>query len=50
MLSGIVSLVLLVTFVAGWIWVWRPARREEFDAAARIPLADDDSVEGEGRR
>ena len=41
MLSGIVSLVLLVAFLAGWIWAWRPARRAEFDAAARMPLDDD---------
>ena len=32
MVSGIVSLVLLVMFVAGWVWVWRPARRDEFEA------------------
>ena len=41
MLSGIVSLVLLVLFVGGWIWAWRPSRRAEFEAAARLPLADD---------
>ncbi len=38
MLSGIVTLVLLVMFVVGWIWAWRPARKAEFDAAARLPL------------
>ena len=43
MLSGIVTLVLLLAFVAGWIWAWRPARRAAFDAAARIPLDDDDA-------
>ncbi|WP_147651952.1 cbb3-type cytochrome oxidase subunit 3 [Vulcaniibacterium gelatinicum] len=40
MLSGIVTVVLLAAFVGGWIWAWRPARRAEFDAAARLPLAD----------
>mgnify|MGYP001060185705 CR=1 FL=1 len=40
MLSGIVTAVLLVLFVAGWIWAWRPARREDFEAAARMPLED----------
>lgn len=39
-LSGIISLVLLVLFVAGWLWVWSPRRREVFDAAARLPLEE----------
>ncbi|QSX73741.1 cbb3-type cytochrome c oxidase subunit 3 [Lysobacter arenosi] len=38
MVSGIVTAVLLVLFVAGWIWAWSPRRRQEFDAAARLPL------------
>jgi cytochrome c oxidase cbb3-type subunit 4 len=41
MIAGIVSLTLLVLFLAGWIWAWRPARRTAFDAAARMPLEDD---------
>ena len=41
MIAGIVSLTLLVLFLAGWIWAWRPARRAAFDAAARMPLEDD---------
>ena len=40
MLSGIVSVVLLVLFVGGAVWVWRPARKPEFDAAAQLPLQD----------
>ena len=42
MLSGIVTAVLLLLFVAGWIWAWRPARKAQFDAAARMPLLDDE--------
>ena len=41
MIAGIVSLTLLVLFLAGWVWAWRPARRAAFDAAARMPLEDD---------
>lgn len=40
MLSGIVTAVLLTLFIVGWIYVWSPRRREEFDAAARMPLDD----------
>jgi len=42
MISGIITAVLMVLFIGGWVWVWRPARREEFDAAARLPLENDE--------
>ena len=45
MLSGIVSLMLLVIFLGGWIWAWSPKRRVEFEEAARLPLDDDGNVE-----
>ena len=44
MIAGIVSTVLLASFVGGWIWAWRPSRRAAFDAAARLPL-DEDAME-----
>ena len=44
MLSGIVTTLLLVLFVGGWIWAWSPKRKTEFDAAARLPL-DEESKE-----
>ena len=39
-LFGVLSLVLLVMFVGAWIWIWRPSRREFFEAAARLPLEE----------
>jgi len=42
MLSGIISLILLVLFVAGSILVYSPLCRERFEAAARLPLEDSD--------
>ncbi|HMA11453.1 MAG TPA: CcoQ/FixQ family Cbb3-type cytochrome c oxidase assembly chaperone [Steroidobacteraceae bacterium] len=44
MISGIITAVLLLLFIGGWIWVWRPERKAEFDAAARVPLAEDEEV------
>jgi cytochrome c oxidase cbb3-type subunit 4 len=41
MISGIVTSLLLLVFVGGWYWAWRPALKAEFDAAARLPLEDD---------
>jgi cytochrome c oxidase cbb3-type subunit 4 len=42
MVGGIVTTLLLLAFVGGWIWAWRPARKDDFDAAARMPLEEDD--------
>lgn len=42
MVSGIITAVLLLLFIGGWIWAWRPERKAEFDAAARVPLAEDE--------
>ena len=44
MLSGIVTTVLLVLFLVGWVWAWRPERKADFDAAAMLPLGDDDEA------
>lgn len=44
MLSGIVTTVLLVLFLVGWAWAWRPERKADFDAAAQLPLGDDDEA------
>jgi cytochrome c oxidase cbb3-type subunit 4 len=44
MVAGIVTTILLVLFIAGWIWAWRPARKAEFDAAARLPLNDNEET------
>jgi cytochrome c oxidase cbb3-type subunit 4 len=38
MISGIVTAILLVVFVGGWVWAWSPRRRREFEEAALLPL------------
>ena len=38
MVSGIVTAILLVSFLGGWAWAWSDRRRADFDAAARLPL------------
>ena len=42
MISGIVTAILLLVFIGGWIWAWSPKRTSEFDAAARLPLLNDE--------
>ena len=45
MLSGIITTILLLLFLAGWAWAWRPRRTRDFDEAARLPLDADAAVE-----
>ena len=39
--AGIVTVVLLVLFLAGWAGAWSPRRKKTFDEAAQLPLEDD---------
>ena len=41
-LSGIVTAVLIVVFVGVWIWAYSKRRKSSFDAAARLPLEDEE--------
>jgi cytochrome c oxidase cbb3-type subunit 4 len=39
-LIGVVTLVLMATFIGIWIWAWRPRHRPLFDKLAQIPMHD----------
>ncbi len=41
MLSGIITTILLLLFLAGWAWAWSPRRKQDFDEAASLPLDTD---------
>ncbi|MGI9245477.1 MAG: cbb3-type cytochrome oxidase subunit 3 [Steroidobacteraceae bacterium] len=38
---GLITLALLLAFVALVIWAWSKRRKAEFDELARMPLEDD---------
>jgi cytochrome c oxidase cbb3-type subunit 4 len=38
--SGAITAVLLICFLAGVAWAWSAKRQPQFDAAARLPLED----------
>ena len=40
MVSGIVTAILLASFIAGTAWAFSARRRAEFDRAARLPLEE----------
>ena len=39
-LSGVITIILMVVFVAIWYWAWRPHHRRTFDELAELPLED----------
>ena len=39
---SIVTVMAFATFVGIILWAWSGARRERFDAAARLPIEDDE--------
>jgi cytochrome c oxidase cbb3-type subunit 4 len=45
-LRGILTGILIVLFSGIVIWAWSAARRPTFDAAARLPLEEDQPAGG----
>jgi cytochrome c oxidase cbb3-type subunit 4 len=39
--SGVLTAVLLLAFIGVVAWAWSSRRREQFEAAARLPLEED---------
>ena len=37
---GIVTLIVMVVFIAVWVWAWLPHHKRSFDALARLPMQD----------
>ncbi|WP_081974740.1 cbb3-type cytochrome oxidase subunit 3 [Novilysobacter arseniciresistens] len=50
MLSGIITIVLTLLFVAVWAWAWQPRHKQSFDATARLALDDDAPPQAQGDR
>ena len=42
LISGAFTAVLLLMFIGVVAWAWSARRREQFDAAARLPLDEDE--------
>ncbi len=41
MVPGLITAALLLLFVGGSLWLWRPSHKSVLDAAAQMPLEDD---------
>jgi cytochrome c oxidase cbb3-type subunit 4 len=40
-LAGVITVILMLTFVAIWIWAWNARHALTFARLARLPLADE---------
>lgn len=38
---GVITVLLLIAFLAIWVWAWLPRHKQVFDRMARLPLDDD---------
>ncbi len=39
-LAGVITVILMLTFIGIWIWVWNARHKPKYDALARLPMAD----------
>jgi len=39
---GLITLLLMLLFIGMTVWLWRHGNKHRFDAAARMPLEDDE--------
>ena len=46
---GLLTAVLLFSFVGLWIWAWSSRRRTDFEASAALPLEEDQYMTNNGR-
>ena len=41
MLSGLVTIFLMLLFIGIWVWAWRPENKASFEETARLALEDE---------
>ncbi|HOX70580.1 MAG: cbb3-type cytochrome c oxidase subunit 3 [Dokdonella sp.] len=48
-LSGVITVILLLSFIGTWIWVWSARHKRKYDALARLPMDDEAHSNANGR-
>lgn len=38
---GVITVIMMVTFIGIWIWAWRKRHKPTFSRLARIPMEDE---------
>ena len=46
---GLLTALLLFSFVGLWIWAWSSRRKADFEASAALPLEEDQHMTNNGR-
>jgi cytochrome c oxidase cbb3-type subunit IV len=41
LVRGLLTAILFAAFIALWVWAWSSKRRQDFAAAAQLPLEDE---------
>ena len=39
-LIGVLTVLIMLSFIGIWIWAWLPHHRRDFDRLARLPMGD----------
>jgi cytochrome c oxidase cbb3-type subunit IV len=39
---GVFTVVIMLTFIAIWLWAWLPHHKRDFDKLASLPMDDGD--------
>jgi cytochrome c oxidase cbb3-type subunit 4 len=47
-LRGLLTVVLLFSFIGLWIWAWSSRRKTDFEASAALPLEEDQIMTNSG--
>ena len=42
-LAGVITVTLMLSFIATWIWVWNGRHKPKDDALARLPMQDEEN-------
>jgi cytochrome c oxidase cbb3-type subunit IV len=42
--AGVITVVLMATFICIWAWTWLPWHKRDFDELARLPMQDEDDA------
>jgi cytochrome c oxidase cbb3-type subunit 4 len=43
-IAGAFIVLMMVAFIAIWVWAWLPCHKRDFAALARLPMQDDDAA------
>lgn len=41
-IAGVMIVLMLVSFIGIWIWLWNKGHKKTFDALARLPMEDEE--------